>query len=230
MKKVWLVSLALLAHTAIGAEEKILFDFENYAIGETIPMTDIFNGSNTESRATVVADPINAQNKVLHITNKSWNTTVEFTLDQMTAEEITGDYQYLAFDLYRPSTDGEYKQFSARIGADTIYADADFVTQGAADQWVERSYRMTKVSNTSDKLYMGYNSNDADFYIDNVRLVSSDLGYDYTDETQTLRYYAEKCGKKIGVAIPLWRIDVNNENLVETATVSHNFNMVVAEN
>ena len=126
--------------------------------------------------------------------------------------------------------DGEYKQFSARIGADTIYADADFVTQGTADQWVERSYRMTKVSNTSDKLYMGYNSNDADFYIDNVRLVSSDLGYDYTDETQTLRYYAEKCGKKIGVAIPLWRIDVNNENLVETATVSHNFNMVVAEN
>lgn len=77
---------------------------------------------------------------------------------------------------------------------------------------------------------MGYNSNDADFYIDNVRLVSSDLGYDYTDETQTLRYYAEKSGKKIGVAIPLWRIDVNNENLVETATVSHNFNMVVAEN
>ena len=230
MKKVWLVSLALLAHTAIGAEEKILFDFENYAIGETVPMNDIFNGSNTESRATVVADPIKAQNKVMHITNKSWNTTVEITLAQMTAEEITGDYQYLAFDLYRPSTDGEYKQFSARIGADTIYADADFVTQGAADQWVERSYRMTKVSNTSDKLYMGYNSNDADFYIDNVRLVSSDLGYDYTDETQTLRYFAEKCGKKIGVAIPLWRIDVNNENLVETATVSHNFNMVVAEN
>lgn len=230
MKKVWLVSLTLLAYTAIGAEEKVLFDFENYTIGETIPMNDIFNGSNTESRATVVADPINAQNKVLHITNRSWNTTVEFTLDQMTAEEVTGDYQYLAFDLYRPSTDGEYKQFSARIGADTIYADAGFVTQGAAEQWVERSYRMTKVSNTSDKLYMGYNSNDADFYIDNVRLVSSDLGYDYTDETQTLRYYAEKSGKKIGVAIPLWRIDVNNENLVETATVSHNFNMVVAEN
>ena len=230
MKKVWLVSLTLLAYTAIGAEEKVLFDFENYTIGETIPMNDIFNGSNTESRATVVADPINAQNKVLHITNKSWNTTVEFTLDQMTAEEVTGDYQYLAFDLYRPSTDGEYKQFSARIGADTIYADAGFVTQGAAEQWVERSYRMTKVSNTSNKLYMGYNSNDADFYIDNVRLVSSDLGYDYTDETQTLRYYAEKSGKKIGVAIPLWRIDVNNENLVETATVSHNFNIVVAEN
>lgn len=230
MKKVWLVSITLLAYTAIGAEEKVLFDFENYTIGETIPMNDIFDGSNTESRATVVADPINGQNKVLHITNRSWNTTVEFTLDQMTAEEVTSDYQYLAFDLYRPSTDGEYKQFSARIGADTIYADAGFVTQGAAEQWVERSYRMTKVSNTSDKLYMGYNSNDADFYIDNVRLVSSDLGYDYTDETQTLRYYAEKSGKKIGVAIPLWRIDVNNENLVETATVSHNFNMVVAEN
>ena len=41
MKKVWLVSLALLAHTAIGAEEKILFDFENYAIGEIFSMAAI---------------------------------------------------------------------------------------------------------------------------------------------------------------------------------------------
>ena len=89
---------------------------------------------------------------------------------------------------------------------------------------------MTKVSNTSDKLYMGYNSNDADFIsimcVWYRRILAMIIPY----ETQTLRYYAEKCGKKIGVAIPLWRIDVNNENLVETATVSHNFNMVVAEN
>ena len=63
MKKVWLVSLALLAHTAIGAEEKILFDFENYAIGETIPMNDIFNGSNTESRAPRVGGPRKGPNQ-----------------------------------------------------------------------------------------------------------------------------------------------------------------------
>ena len=35
-------------------------------------------------------------------------------------------------------------------------------------------------------------------------------------DTQALRDYAEKCGKKIGVAVPVWRIDVNNDGLAET--------------
>ena len=49
-------------------------------------------------------------------------------------------------------------------------------------------------------------------------------------DTQALRDYAEKCGKKIGVAVPVWRIDVTNDGLPETQAVYNNFNILVAEN
>lgn len=52
----------------------------------------------------------------------------------------------------------------------------------------------------------------------------------YTNEKETLRYHAEKCGKRIGAAVPVWKMDVNNDNLDMTKTVYNNFNMVVAEN
>ena len=69
-----------------------------------------------------------------------------------------------------------------------------------------------------------------------VPLISSaeenfvNYGYDYTDAPQTLRYHAKECKKNIGVAVPTWRVDVNNDNLNMTQTIYNNFNMVVAEN
>jgi len=229
MKKYLFYMLCILAPLASKAEEKVLFDFENYELGDKMEMKDFYNETK-ESVAEVVADPVNPGNKVLHITNKSWNTLVELPIEQMTAKEITSQYQYLTFDLYRPTNDGNYKMFVARIGSDTVYADNGFYDQGGTEQWIRKSYRMKQVTNESNKLYMGFHSIDADFYIDNVRLVSVDYGYDYTDETQTLRYYAEKCGKKIGAAVPVWRVDVNNDNLDMTQTIYSNFNMLVAEN
>lgn len=227
MKKYLFYTLFMLAPLALCAEEKILFDFENYEAGDKIEMKDHYSET-TESVAEVVADPANPNNKVLHVTNKSWNTLIELSIGEMTASEVTNEYQYLTFDLYRPAHDGNYKMFVARIGNDTVYADNGFYDQGAAEQWIRKSYRMNLVTNESNKLYIGYQSVDADFYIDNIRLVSVDYGY--TDETQTLRYHAEKCSKKIGAAVPVWRVDVNNDNLDMTQTIYNNFNMVVAEN
>lgn len=229
MKKYLFYTLFILTSLALNAEEKILFDFENYETGDMIEMKDFYSET-TQSVAEVVQDPANPDNKVLHVTNKSWNTLIELSINAMNAEEFTNKYQYLTFDLYRPAHDGNYKMFVARIGSDTIYADNGFYDQGVAEQWVRKSYRMIPVVNESNKLYIGYHSVDADFYIDNIRLVSVDYGYDYMDETQTLRYHAEKCGKKIGAAIPVWSIDVNNDNLDMTQTIYNNFNMVVAEN
>ena len=229
MKKYLFYTLFMLTPLALSAEEKILFDFENYELGDKIEMKDYYSET-TQSVAEVVLDPTNPKNKVLHVTNKSWNTLIELPISAMNAEEFTNKYQFLTFDLYRPAHDGNYKMFVARIGNDTIYADNEFYDQGIAEQWIRKTYRMSQVINESNKLYIGYQSIDADFYIDNIRLVSVDYGYDYTNETQTLRYHAEKCGKKIGAAIPVWRIDVNNDNHDMTQTIYNNFNMVVAEN
>lgn len=230
MKKTTLAALLVLAAMTSTADERMLFNFEDCQIGETIPMHDIFS-TTTESTAKVEADPKNASNKVLHVTNKSWNTHVELTLDGISAEEMTGEYQYLVFDLYRPASDTDrYKQFSARIGNDTIYADNGFFDQGDNTVWLTRSYRMKSVTNGSDKLYLGFNSINAEFYIDNIRLVNITSDYDPNDQQQTLRYHAAKCGRKIGVAVPAWNVDLGNDKLDITKTIYANFNMVVAEN
>ena len=230
MKRTITLPLLALAFMAATAQETVIYDFEGMDIGQRLPMSDLYNGHDTESEAVVAADPANPQNKVLHVTNKSWNTLIELDLGQLASTNITEDYRMLAFDLYRPASDGSYKQFVARLGADTIYADAGFYDQGQAEAWVKKSYFMSRAGAPADKLYMGFNSNDAEFYVDNIRLVAVDYGYDFTDEAQTLRHHAEQAGKNIGVAVPVWRIDVGNDNLEATQTVFRNFNMVVAEN
>ena len=230
MRRFIILPLLAIGLLPANSQETLLYDFEDMAIGDTLPMSDLYAGYNTESRAEVVADPANPQNKVLHVTNKSWNTLIELDLGGLGLGNVTEDYRQLAFDLYRPAADGAYKQFVARLGADTIYADAGFYDQGQAEAWVPKSYFISRTDEPSDKLYMGFNSEDADFYVDNIRLVAIDYGYDFTDEAQTLRHYAEKAGKHIGVAVPVWRIDVGNDNLEATQTVFRNFNMVVAEN
>lgn len=229
MKKLFILPLLMLGLLPAHSQEAILYDFEDMAIGDSIPMQNYYGGV-TESVAEVAADPVNPQNKVLHVTNKSWNTLIELDLGDFASDNVTKNYRLLVFDLYRPASDGAYKQFVARLGADTIYADAGFYDQGQAETWVSKSYIMSRVDEASDKLYMGFNSEDAEFYVDNIRLVAVNNGYDYTDELQTLRYYAEKAGKRIGVAVPVWRIDVGNDNLESVQTVFRNFNMVVAEN
>lgn len=230
MKRFTIMSLLALALQAAHAQETLIYDFEDMEIGDTIPMSDLYNGYNTESRAEVTPDPANPQNKVLHVTNKSWNTLIELDLGELASGNITDDYRQLAFDLYRPASDGAYKQFVARLGTDTIYADTGFYDQGQAETWVGKAYFISRTDKPSAKLYIGFNSVDADFYVDNIRLVAIDYGYDFTDETQTLRHYAGKVGKNIGAAVPVWRIDVGNDNLETTQTIFHNFNMVVAEN
>lgn len=57
-----------------------------------------------------------------------------------------------------------------------------------------------------------------------------DDGIDDATDANTLRYYAEKNGKRIGTAISMWKNNLNNENLSETQEVGNQFNMLVAEN
>lgn len=57
---------------------------------------------------------------------------------------------------------------------------------------------------------------------------------DYLQEEKadqnSLRYYAEKLGKQIGVATPCWSYDLTNYNLKQTKTIGGEFNMLVSEN
>ena len=229
MRHTLLLMMLAVATLQGHSQEKVIYDFEGYEIGDRLPMNDLYSDK-TESVAEVTVDPTNPQNKVLHVTNKSWNTLIELAIGHITQGNITESYRMLAFDLYRPASDANYKQFVARLGQDTIYADAGFYDQGQAETWVAKSYIMERTDEASDKIYMGFNSVDAEYYVDNIRLIAADYGYDFTDEQQTLRYHAAKAGKNIGVAVPVSRININDESLLPTQTVFRNFNMIVAEN
>ena len=65
---------------------------------------------------------------------------------------------------------------------------------------------------------------DEDFNVDD------DEGIDESTDLHSLAYYAQLCGKQIGVAVPAWNLDMTNENLAELQTVARDFNMVVPEN
>ena len=57
-----------------------------------------------------------------------------------------------------------------------------------------------------------------------------DDGINDAADSNTLRYYVDQNGKKIGTAISMWKNDLSNENLGETKEVGAQFNMLVAEN
>lgn len=225
----------LLAGTAFtaDADELMLFDFENYNTGDVIPMRDYYSeDGTTASKAEITADPTGQPGKVLHIKNASWNTLAELTLDGITADEVS-QYSVIAFDLYRlhGQNDNHWYQFRCGIGNEFMHnVDNEFLHQGDLRTWVSRTYAINPVNTTSDKFYIGYNSDHIECYIDNVRLISLDDTYDIDNPEETLRYHADKCGLGVGCAVPVWLIPVDNDRDKKTKTIYKNFNTVVAEN
>lgn len=209
----------------------MLYDFENYKVGDAVAMRDYYNPT-TNSKAEIANDPTGKSNKVLHVKNASWNTLVELPLEDITAEELTDKYSLIAFDLYRPSSDtNHWYQFRCGIGDDFMYdVENEFLHQGATGTWVNKTYTIKPVSNNSDKFYIGYNNDVIDYYIDNIRVISMNDSYDIDTPAETLRYHADKSDIGLGCAVPVWSINVDNDNDKKTNTIRKNFNIVVAEN
>ena len=86
--------------------QKVVYDFENCPIGQKFTMWNVDRGNVTTSTAEVVVDPTNSNNKVLHVVLKDWGTFVTLTLPpELAGHQLTDKKQFVAFDLYRPSTD-----------------------------------------------------------------------------------------------------------------------------
>ena len=241
MKKICFLAVLLSLFTALPAEEYLLYDFENYEIGtkfnlKNVPGRPVGEGS----YAVVAADPTDSNNKVLHVLLvNSWDTYPEYPLpDGFTAADFC-TYQSVAFSLYRPQVlpkNNDYMQTAVWLGDKKVYQEEhpNYPDQGPRDTWLEKRYAFTPVETEASNFLLGLHSDNMEYYLDNIRLVRAEKGYDYTDETQTLRYYVEKCGngKHVGVATPSsWKnvIDLNNDLHDMSQTVFRNFNMVVAE-
>lgn len=151
-------------------------DFENYEIGHAFRVWNFYGGE-SPSTAIVEADPANPANKVLHITLKGWNDYVEFTLpDEYAGARLTDTFASLSLMVYRDANDPceEWKHFDAILGNDKLYEDDGWPSQGPKATWMEKSYALSAPTegNTSTALRLGYNSENTDYYIDNVVLTS----------------------------------------------------------
>ena len=71
MKRLMVLPLLALAMATATAQETVVCDFEDMALGDTLPMSNLYNGYDTDSRAEVVADPANPQNKVLTLPTRA---------------------------------------------------------------------------------------------------------------------------------------------------------------
>lgn len=236
MKKLFTLLLSLCAFSASASvEERMLQDFESYQVGEAVDMWNIYNSDISTSSAIVAADPKDASNKVLHIKSRSWNTLVALHDLGITAADLTGEGRFLVFDLYRPSSDGAYKQLMIYCGDKRVYIDGSFVSQCPPERWTTKCYQFDASTDESGTLCLGFNSTDAEYYIDNVRIVDvADFGYDRSDAENSIRHYAEQCGKNIGIAVATGDANffsaMNDDSKVITQTVSSQFNMIVAGN
>ncbi len=161
------------ALTASAAPLKVC-DFEAYELGTTWTMWNRF-GSDLVSTATVVADPTNASNKVLHVVVKSWNSQPEFVVPgELTGNALTTRYTNVRCRFYRSTSEADdFKQFTVFLGAEELYRDEGYPYQGDKGTWQTRTYalRAASADNTADVLRLGIHHDNSDYYLDNIELV-----------------------------------------------------------
>ena len=168
--------LGVVASVSANAAPLMVCDFEDYAIGTTWTLWNRF-GSVGNSTATVVADPTNANNKVLHVVVKAWNTHPEFTIpSELTGKALTDRYTSLRCQFYRAAGDNDdYKQFAVFLGDDELFRDEGYPHQGDKKQWQTRNYALKAASanSTSGVLRLGIHHENSDYYLDNIQLVGA---------------------------------------------------------
>ena len=163
-----------LSATTFSAELINLCDFESYPVGTKFTIWN-FYGSPTESTAVVEADPADASNKVLHVVLRGWNDYVEFQLPEGTdGINLNGKADFVQLAMRRADNDPcqEWKHFDVLVGSDKVYEDDGWPSYGLVSQWSDRTYSIGKVpaGNSSGILRLGFNSENTDYYIDNVVL------------------------------------------------------------
>ncbi|MDE7095888.1 MAG: hypothetical protein K2O47_00155, partial [Muribaculaceae bacterium] len=166
-----------LSVSTASATDYLVCDFEDCEIGQAFKVWNNFGGESATT-AVVETDPKNSKNKVLHITNHGWNDHVEFELPaEFAGTNFTDRIETLSVRICRHKNDpcGEWKNFQIYLGDDKLHAE-NFPSYGAVSTWKTWTYTPAAVSagNTSPFLRIGFNSDNSDYYIDDVRIKGPD--------------------------------------------------------
>lgn len=210
MKKMRVFAFAsiMLAATAANATEYMVCDFEDCEIGQTFTVWNSF-GDATKTTATVEADPAGGSNKVLHIVDRGWNDHVEFVLPAEYAGVNFGDKaEVLSVKICRHKNDpcGEWKNFQIYLGEQKLHEES-FPSYGAVSIWKTWNYELPAIAadNDSPFLRIGFNSENSDYYIDDIVLSATDYPVyedgelNFSDPASTSSKYTTYSG---GITIP----------------------------
>ncbi len=181
-----------------AATDYLVCDFENCEIGQTWKIWNNFGDSSTTT-ATVEADPKNAGNKVLHIVNRGWNDHVEFEIPaELAGSNFTDRIETLSLRICRHQNDPcqEWKNFQIFLGEDKLHEES-WPSYGPVSTWKTWTYTPAAVSaeNTSPYLRIGFNSENSDYYIDDIRIKGPDFNIyddgklDFSDPSSTSSTY-----------------------------------------
>lgn len=175
--KYLIAPVMVLAATTVFATDYLVCDFEGCEIGQTFKVWNNF-GDSSSTTAVVEADPKNSSNKVLHITNRSWNDHVEFELPaEFAGANFSDRIETVSVKICRHKNDpcGEWKNFQIFVGDDKLYEES-WPSYGAVSTWKTWNYKPSTVSpeNTSPYLRLGFNSENSDYYIDDIRIKGPD--------------------------------------------------------
>lgn len=192
------LSAMVLAFSTMSASDYLVCDFEGCEIGQSFPIWNNFGDSSTTT-AVVEADPKNADNKVLHITNHSWNDHIEFQLpEEYSGQNFSDKVEKLAVRICRHANDpcGEWKNFQIFLGDDKLYEES-WPGYGPVSTWKTWEYVPSAVSpdNTSRMLRIGFNSENSDYYLDDIHLIGTDFNsypegeLDFSDPSSTSSSY-----------------------------------------
>lgn len=125
MKKICSLVAATIMVAGAHAEPLTVCDFEDYPVGTTWTLWSS-DGNAVTSTATVETDPVNADNKVLHIKLEEWGCHPEFKIPtELRGKALTDRYPIVTCDIYRSSNDAadNYKRFAVFIGSQEVYRD-----------------------------------------------------------------------------------------------------------
>lgn len=198
----------LISVAAYAAEEYKVCDFEDYEIGHSFTVWNSY-GDATATTATVEADPKVAGNKVLHVVNRGWNDHVELMLPDEYAGANFGDkVDQVSVKIFRDKNDpaDEWKNFQIFLGDQKLYEE-NWPSYGPAARWRTWKYEVGAVNagNASPCLRLGFNSENTDYYIDNISLIESDFPVyadgtlNFSDPSSTSSSYTSYSGS---IAIP----------------------------
>ncbi|MDE6178739.1 MAG: endo-1,4-beta-xylanase, partial [Duncaniella sp.] len=190
-----IISLAaLMAAASLNAAPLMVCDFESFEIG---PQWTLWTqgGGQPASTATVVADPANPSNKVLHIRLKDWGCHPEFALTtDLRGKDLTDRYTMVKYDIYRAADDNDdWKQFAFFLGGQELYRDEGYPNQGNRTEWITKTYNIgpADADNTSGVIRLGIHHNNTDYYIDNVCLAGPLDDFITTEDGGVLDYCTE---------------------------------------